>query len=395
MGTRKVLGNIKINMNWNRKKSIPRREDPEYREIENFEDFELINNVFYEMGIRSKRFKELAKKFAYCDSLSEHISKIIESEDPFKNIGYRDCTNKDEDIFTLIKKSPKENFEEALKRLENNGIDEKELELLNLDFETFQKEIDNSSLERYLHIIPKVIEKDCYIDFYSYFDNDKDNTKIQKDIEYEESGSTSQYIKREYKKDYYLETKIDSDNNKITRTFYPTLKRKLLIEHVPRFSSNHLILHNQARQLLENFFEGIEIKIKKQRALADAFFCYDYYTYRQEEVANENQLRRNENLENTFLQDAIANISLINNADLITDTQKKKQRASYEEVIEQEELNLLDEPTLNKTSEFYIFKESQFKKSGINDSTALKYYQWIKPYIDGEYIKQINIEPIL
>ena len=106
-------------------------------------------------------------------------------------------------------------------------------------------------------------------------------------------------------------------------------------------------------------------------------------------------MRRNENLENTFLQDAIANISLINNADLITDTQKKKQRASYEEVIEQEELNLLDEPTLNKTSEFYIFKESQFKKSGINDSTALKYYQWIKPYIDGEYIKQINIEPIL
>ena len=393
-----------INMDCNRKKCIPKREDPEYKEIEEFEEFELINNAFYEMGIRAKRFKELTKKFSYCDNLSEKISKIIKSEDPFKNIKSGDYTDKEVASFTLIKKSPKENFEEALNRLEGNAFVEKDIELLKLDFESFKKDIDISSLdnlnneelfelfsllEYYIRIIHEVIKKDFYIDFYSYYYGE-DDTKNQKDIEYEESMSTSLYIKREYKKNYYIETIIDSDNNKITRTLYLLSKRKLLIEHVPMFSSNHLILHNQVTRFLQDFFKGIEVKIKKQKALADAFFCYDYYNCRLEEVAKKNKNLQNKNLENVILQEAIENILLINNNTLLTDQQKKKERAPYEEVIKQEESNLLKEPTLHKASKSYIFKESKFKKSGINDSTALKYYQWIKPYIDGEYINIIN-----
>ena len=71
------------------------------------------------------------------------------------------------------------------------------------------------------------------------------------------------------------------------------------------------------------------MKIKKQKALADAFFCYDYYNCRLEEVAKKNKNLQNKNLENVILQEAIENILLINNNTLLTDQQKKKERAVF------------------------------------------------------------------
>ena len=41
------------------KTTKPKRDDFEYKEIENFEDFELLNNAVYEMAIRTKEVKEL------------------------------------------------------------------------------------------------------------------------------------------------------------------------------------------------------------------------------------------------------------------------------------------------------------------------------------------------
>lgn len=53
---------------------------------------------------------------------------------------------------------------------------------------------------------------------------------------------------------------------------YPLTKRKLFTDHILRFSSNHLIFYKEAIKLLEDFFKMKEMKIKKQKALADAFF---------------------------------------------------------------------------------------------------------------------------
>ena len=394
------------------KNSIPKREDPEYKEIEDFEDFELINNAFYEMGIRRSFFKKLTKKYAYCESLSKEINKQIKWVDPFENFEFKDYTEGECSIFTIVKKTAKENFEEALKQLENNSSEKYDVELyklLKLDFESFKKEIEILSLEcktneelinHYSYIeglvdlIPEIIEKEFYIDFYSFYYEEDDNI-VQKDVEYEESNATSLYIKREYKKNHYIETVIDSDNNKITKTLYPLSKRKLLTDHILKFSSNHLILYKQVIKFSEDLFKDTQVKLKKQTALSDAFFCYDYYQYRLEEVAKKNKRRQEQNLENFILQDAIESIELINNDSFMTDAQKRKERISDEEVIGIENLNLLKEPTLNKTSKSYIFAEQKFKKSGINSSTALKYYQWIKPYIDGAYIKVINTEILL
>lgn len=394
------------------KKTIPKRRDVEYEEIESFEDFELINNAFYEMGIRTDKFKKLTKMFAYCDDLSNKITEIMKWEDSLKDIKSEDDTNNEKNVFNLIKKTPKENFEEALKELESNNeytYNKEIYKLLELDFESFEEKVALSFLEdktneelinhysyieTFLDTIPKVIADEFYIDFYSYYYDDKES-EIQKDIEYEESSATSLYIKREYKKDYYIETVIDKDNEKITRTLYPLFKRKLLIEHIPTFLSNHLILYKQTTQFIENFFKNTQVKLKKQTALADAFFCYDYYHYRLEKVTSENKRRQKQNFENVILQDAIASIKSIDNDTFLSYPLKKEHKAPYEEVVQYEELKELDVPTLNKEYPSYVFDESKFRKSGINRSTALKYYQWIKPYIDGKYIEIINTTHLL
>ena len=399
-------------MAYKEKTRVPRRDDFEYQEIEKFEDFELINNAFYEMGIRTDKFKKLTKMFAYCDDLSKQIVKLIKWEDPLKNIKSGEYTNNEQTPFKLIKKSTKENFEDALKELESNDeqIYNNEIyDLLELDFESFKEKMALSYLEdktnedlinhysyieAFLYAIPKIIADELYIDFYSYYYGDEDS-EIQKDIEYEESSATSLYIKREYKKNYYIETAIDNDNKKITRTIYPLSRRKLLTEHIPKFSSSHLILYKQATEFLENFFKATQVKLKKQIALADAFFCYDYYHYRLEKIAGENQKRQKQNLENAILQDAIDQIKLIDNDTILSYPQKKAGKAPYKEVVQYEELKELDVPTLNKEYPSYIFDESKFRKSDINRSTALKYYQWIKPYIEGKYIEIINTTDLL
>ena len=369
------------------RKSIPKREDFEYREIEDFEDFELINNAFYEMGIRAKDFKKLTKVFAYCESLSEKIYKRIEWTDPLKNIESKDYTESECIPFTIVKKTAKENFEEALEQLENNNSERYDVELyklLKLDFESFKNEIEIISLESktneelinlysysegLMDLIHEIIKKEFYIDFYSFYYDEDENT-VQKDIEYEESSTTSLYTKREYKKNHYIETVIDSDNNKIIKTLYPISKRKLLTDHILKFSSNHLILYKQVNQFIEHLLKDTQVKLKKQIALSDAFFCYDYYHYRLEEIARINQERQKLNLESFILQEAIKEIELINNDSYMTDSQKKKEKIPHEEIVLGETLNLLKEPSLNKTSKNYIFSELKFKESGINGSTV-------------------------
>ncbi len=422
-------------MGYKQKERIPRRDDEIYKEIENFKDFELINNVFYEMAIRTKKFKELEKKFEYCERLHKKIDENI-NKAQLETIPSKDFTN-NENNTTIIEgidlypfsskiieqKSEKDNFEEALKRYEKDPLeklDREQQKIFKLDFNDFKNVIknklkientndeiedldfkycNNNVLIEYFNwlydfvlVIPEIIKKELYIDFllYYYKENEERN-----DEEYEESPSTSLYIKREYKGTYYIETTIDDDNNKITRNLYPLTKRKLLTDHILKFSSNHLILHKQVIKFLEDFFKIIEVKIKKQMALADTFFCYDYYKFRVEEVEQENKKREEENLENVILEEAINNIKKINDDRYLTDQQKAKDRIPYEEIIQHEKLKPLNVPSINKTSKHYIFKETKFKESFISSGTAYNYYTWIKPYIDDiKYINIINSEQL-
>lgn len=390
------------------KTTKPKRDDSEYKEIEDFEDFEILNNAVYEMAIRTKEVKELFKIYNFCQSSIEKIKKFAVSNKCKKQIEKKEqiCTSSLPNEINMEYYTPEEKFKIELKRFESNLLLNKESELyklLTLDFDIFKEKIGifpleektveeiekaSSKLSTLSYTIYEIIQKEYYIDFFENIE-----TKKQEKVEYEESMATSLYIKREFEDNYYIETIIDADNNKLTKTKYPLTKRKLFTDHVLRFSSNHLIIYKEAIKFIEDFFKIDDIKIKKQKALADAFFCYDYYKYRIEQVIRENKEAELKNSNNVFLQEALSDIVKIDNDKFMTAKQKNEKKSEHIQMKKKEEIELKSTPTLNKKSDYYIFNEKDFLKSGINKNTALTYYQWISPYIDSmEYKDIINCQ---
>lgn len=387
------------------KTTKPKRDDSEYKEIEDFEDFELLNNAAYEMAIRTKEVKELFKIYNFCQSSMDKIEKFIASNKYNKQIKEKEQIINTEilpDEINLEYKTPEENFQIELERFESNLLLNKDSELyklLTLDLDFFKEKIgifpleektinemkeDSSKLSTLSYTIYEIIQKEYYIDFFGNIE-----TKKQEKVEYEESMATSLYIKREFEDTYYVETVIDADNHKLTKTMYPLTKRKLFTDHVLRFSSNHLIIYKEAIKFIEDFFKLNDETMKKQKTLADAFFCYDYYKYRLEQVIKENEEAKLKNSNNIFLQEALSDIVNIDNNKFITAQEKNKNKSEYIKIKEIEEIKLKSTPSTNKTSNYYIFNEKDFLKSGINKNTALTYYQWISPYIDKMKYKDI------
>ena len=387
------------------KTTKPKRDDFEYKEIENFEDFELLNNAVYEMAIRTKEVKELFKIYNFCESSIDKIKKFVASNKYDEQIKKKEQIINTEILPNEINmeyKTPEENFQIELKRFESNLLlnkDDELYKLLTLDLDIFKEKIGifpleektinemeeaSSKLSTLLYTIYEIIQKEYYIDFFGNIE-----TKKQEKVEYEESDTTSLYIKREFEDNYYIETVIDADNNKLTKTMYPLTKRKLFTDHILRFSSNHLIIYKEAIKFIEDFFKLNDEKMKKQKALADAFFCYDYYKYRLEQVNRKNKEAELKNSNNILLQEALYYMSEIDNDKFMNAQQKNEGKSEYIKIQEREEIKLKSTPSINKTSNYYIFNEKDFLKSGINKNTALTYYQWISPYIDDMKYKDI------
>ena len=387
------------------KTTKPKRDDFEYKEIENFEDFELLNNAVYEMAIRTKEVKELFKIYNFCESSIDKIKKFVASNKYDEQIKKKEQIINTEILPNEINmeyKTPEENFQIELKRFESNLLlnkDDELYKLLTLDLDIFKEKIGifpleektinemeeaSSKLSTLSYTIYEIIQKEYYIDFFGNIE-----TKKQEKVEYEESDTTSLYIKREFEDNYYIETVIDADNNKLTKTMYPLTKRKLFTDHILRFSSNHLIIYKEAIKFIEDFFKLNDEKMKKQKALADAFFCYDYYKYRLEQVNRKNKEAELKNSNNILLQEALYYMSEIDNDKFMNAQQKNEGKSEYIKIQEREEIKLKSTPSINKTSNYYIFNEKDFLKSGINKNTALTYYQWISPYIDDMKYKDI------
>ncbi|WP_323586111.1 hypothetical protein [Aliarcobacter butzleri] len=387
------------------KTTKPKRDDFEYKEIENFEDFELLNNAVYEMAIRTKEVKELFKIYNFCESSIDKIKKFVVSNKYDEQIKKKEQIINTEILPNEINmeyKTPEENFQIELKRFESNLLlnkDDELYKLLTLNLDIFKEKIGifpleektinemeeaSSKLSTLLYTIYEIIQKEYYIDFFENIE-----TKKHEKVEYDESIATSLYIKREFKDNYYIETVIDADNNKLTKTMYPLTKRKLFTDHILRFSSNHLIFYKEIIKFIEKFFKVNDKTMKKQKTLADAFFCYDYYRYRLEQVNRKNKEAELKNSNNIFLQEALFNMSKIDNNKSISAQQKNEGKSEYIKTKEREEIKLKSTPSINKTSNYYIFNEKDFLKSGINKNTALTYYQWISPYIDDMKYKDI------
>ena len=205
-----------VNMNYYKKVKKPKRDDTEYIEIENFEDYELINNFIYECIIRTEAVKKLGIKYDYCLKKYNDIANFIDLEkyreeqleEVFNNIGIsnHECIqNKDTEIFELendFYRTKKERFEDALqyvKKEQYKILHNEEFKLINEDLKTFKnknyvplkKENKDElyELSSYLNItlseIREVVKNIFYLDTDEEFE------------EYENYSFSSLYIKRE------------------------------------------------------------------------------------------------------------------------------------------------------------------------------------------------------
>lgn len=400
-----------VNMNYYKKVKKPKRDDTEYIEIENFEDYELINNFIYECIIRTEAVKKLGIKYDYCLKKYNDIANFIDLdqyreerlEEVFNNISIanNECTQSEESEISEFKNdsdyAEQVLFEDALqyvKKEQYKILHNEEFKLINEDLKTFKnknyvplkKENKDelyelsSNLNIILSEIREVVKNIFYLDTSKQF------------MEYENSSSSSLYIKREYKETYYIETRVDKDNRTISKTIKYLPKRKLYINDIFEFSSNHLILPVESNKLLETFFKIDKKYIRSSKIIADCFFCYDYYNFRVAQVKNKNDkivLRNKDNYKIIELQHYI---KLEENKGCYKDNTKIKE---LKKEIDDEKEKKEDRPTLNKRSKYFVFDEEDFKNSDINRSTALRYYQWISPFIKGyNYIDIINFNKI-
>lgn len=400
-----------VNMNYYKKVKKPKRDDTEYIEIENFADYELINNFIYECIIRTEAVKKLGIKYDYCYKKYNDIANFIDLEQYieeqiekiYNNIGIsnHECIqNKEIEICEFKNDSDYAEqvlFEDALqyvKKEQYRLFHNEEFELINEDLKTFKnknyvplkKENKHelyelsSNLDSTLSEINEVLKNIFYLDTDEEFK------------EYENSSSTSLYIKREYKETYYIETRVDKDNRTISKTIKYLPKRKLYINDIFEFSSNHLILPVESNKLLETFFKIDKKYIRSSKIIADCFFCYDYYNFRVAEVKNKNIKIKKLNKENYKIAELQEYIKLEENKGCYKDNTKIKE---LKKEIDDEKIKKECIPTLNKRSKYFVFDEEDFKNSDINRSTALRYYQWISPFIKNyNYIDIINFNKI-
>ena len=169
---------------------------------------------------------------------------------------------------------------------------------------------------------------------------------------------------------------------------YPLPKRKLYTENILNFSSNHLFLPKELLRVLETLFNINEKKLINKKYLADCFFCYDYYIFRVNQVEKKNKKTQLLNKNNPKIRELKESITLEKHKNNLNNNAIK----DYKNQIQNEMLKKKRLPTLNKKSKYFVFEEKDFKKSGINQSTALRYFQWISPYIkELKYIDIINI----
>lgn len=399
-----------VNMNYYKKVKKPKRDDLEYIEIENFEDYELINNFIYECIIRTEAVKKLGIKYDYCYKKYNDIANFIDLEQYREeyieevhdniDIAYQECIqNKDTEIFELendFYRTKKERFEDALqyvKKEQYKFFNNEAFELINEKLEEFKNKNNvslkknkhelyelSSKLDSTLSEIKEVLKNIFYLDTDEEFE------------EYENYSFSSLYIKREYKETYYREIIVDKDNKTISKTIKYLPKRKLYLNNIIEFSSNHLILPIESKKLLETFFKIDKKYIKSSKIIADCFFCYDYYNFRVAEVKNKNNETKKLNKENYKIIELQEYIKLEENRGYFKDIEKI---INWKNQIDKEIIPKECIPTLNKRSKYFVFDEEDFKNSDINRSTALRYYQWISPFIKNyNYIDIINFNKI-
>ncbi|MFW2378537.1 hypothetical protein ACN4FU_03960 [Aliarcobacter butzleri] len=270
---------------------LPQRDDLIYKEIEEFEDYELTNCVAYEMAIRNKEVKRLVQVL----KKMEHLRKSLK---PKERINWKKNRR---DYYPIVEN--KLTFNVIKKELKNKYF---------IDFN--KKQIINNKSEKlkdslgFISFIPKLqsieanefrakeFEKWLFIDEIGKNEIIKDGyysiqTYYKKDNKYKNKIYTN--FKKELIKPY-TKTEIELNLN---------LPKEELIAYISKikddFDKDNSIIKTPLEllgEILEN--ENIDIKNLPKRDIkkiyADMFFIYDYFIFQDKKYKNEREKLKNE-----------------------------------------------------------------------------------------------------
>lgn len=283
---------------------LPQRSDLIYKEIEEFQDYELTNCIAYEMAIRNEELKELLKEI-----IQYPLYEFSPYED--KHIKLDEKLEKNYFINFKIRKHIEKSYEEYLKKYHKEFYERQEYIKIMIAFE-------NKKFEKY--IINNIIEYEDKVQNYFYsnfeklkFEYDKFTTEEDKThnnsrplfhelsiVDICEKFKTVEQIKKEEKKSY---TTIIEDRNflrlkrprlSIPKELDKTIKfninlnlpKEELIAYISKIKDEYDKDNSIIKTPLELLGETLEKsdnkktpKKPKASVYADWFYIYDYWKY--------------------------------------------------------------------------------------------------------------------
>ncbi|MDN5113095.1 hypothetical protein [Aliarcobacter butzleri] len=295
---------------------LPQRDDLIYKEIEEFEDYELTNCVAYEMAIRNKIVKKLIKEISdipmYFDEYEENYYPeeyyelerelevylidtfiIRDIEDSFEKY----VKNEHNDVFNIIISINLKIF------IKNEEVEEKTLEEIN-KLRNSLKKIYYENIEKYKieyrannFNIDKIHNnsKPLFIELL----NDGQGRIIRKEQPKKAIIENPNFMKFSRPR---LKIKIDCDKS-IDLKINLNLPKEELIAYISKikddFDKDNSIIKTPLEllgEILEN--ENIDIKNLPKRDIkkiyADMFFIYDYFIFQDKKYKNEREKLKNE-----------------------------------------------------------------------------------------------------
>jgi len=307
--------------------NLPKRSDPIYKEIEEFEDYELTNNIAYEMALRVNEVIEFVKKWK--EDRRRWNNGEIEGREmrDFDDILYKHGFSS---IFDILSKEKHNKYEISYETAKNK--------FYRIDNKFFLDEPDK--------ILLTDISRDELKNYKKHF--------IKKTILM--NFSRPKITLQE-------ETFLDINLN---------VPKEELLKYIEKIKDNYDKNNSTLKTPME--FLGTELqeadnskaqKKSKKKIWADAFFVYDYVEARLKQIENKNAITKQK-----YKQEIRA-------------IKESKFYDSYDKKIQLVELAKEHNSNIINTGIKDIFNENELLKDiNASSGTASNRYYLIKPYID-------------
>ena len=409
---------------------LPKRNDPKYTNISMIEHYEFTNCMAFEMLIRTKQYKELMSisddkidedwkiKIENLGLNPEEAISIKNLQNPiglFKGLPYSSPIQQDTSSITI------DDIDNGLELLIKFYLEKNEI--FSIKEQKEHPIVPNTKVNTY-HIQKKLTLKKIFNNLNNFYIPCIENNLNFLGDKYQ----LHTHLDITLLENEFIQTIADKIPKKKNIRFFPIFKRPLLRFEESRIVDIEINLDLPQKELLE-YLKKIKVEYDNNNAIAknildiiktenededtekkplktiknniaDAFFSYDYYNARKDYIVNKNNEIESENLNNIILQEKLAELEVLKDKKskiqtIRTNTEQlnllKMEIKHLELEIEEERLLPRQIPTINKTSDYYIFNEKHFSHSLINSNTAYNYYDKLVPFIEKLQYKNLLI----